>query len=369
MNSNHRVERILQATDFGRTVFEKTFEVQIPDGGKSGLFNPCYEDGNGSVSVFRTDSGRWMYKDHGNEEYRGDCFDFYAALNGFDIRNEFAQLLRAMEMDFGIVDIDWGPAEAAPLPPSTIKRSVFRERKEQTKFIDKHFIGFRRNAPDIFTNWVRDLVGEAGFEWWSNSSLVCSDPRGRDWILFSYLDQDGNIRTCKRVRYTKTYDRRFNHPWTLKRDKDIAPHYIHRLKGIAEYSAVLYGLQWINDSKVVFVVEGEKSVELGRLYLPQYNWVATGGANNLREIVLRDIGHLPIVLVPDTNKLGPWREFASQWDGTQPDGCEWTYNIQCWDDWHLRTNDDIKDGEDIADLMQCYHHLEFSRVMGLNLKI
>lgn len=126
MISNHRVEQILQGTDFGRTVFEKTFEVQIPDEGKSRLSNPCYKGGNGSISVFRADSGRWIYKDHGNNEYRGDCFDFYAALNGFDIRNEFAQLLSAMEMDFGIIDIDWSEnIQNQPLRPYKLMQGQF----------------------------------------------------------------------------------------------------------------------------------------------------------------------------------------------------------------------------------------------------
>ena len=363
IGDNDRVARILAATNGGRSIYAKILEQPIPDEGRHHLKNPAYPDTKGSLSVYFKD-GRWRHFDHGNEAFSGDCFNFYAQRCDLDIHSQFAQVLDGIEVDYFIDTDQDSSKQSLPPPPKQQIGPRFNERPVQSDYINPLWLAGRQNHPDDFSSWMHDLFEGRTFAYWSQSSTVCSDPLGPNYVLFSYLDLEGNLRSMKRVKYATASDPRFIRTTTLKRDKDVEPRYIHKEHGIDKYSAVLYGLNWLRRDCVTYVVESEKTAELGKVYLPRYNWVASGGANNLREPVLRDIGHLPIVLVPDTNKLRLWSDFAQKWDGLQPPGYEWTYNIQCWDDWHTTTSVGINKGEDIGDLMQCFHHLDFARALG-----
>ena len=367
MNSSRdRVAHILSATDDGRSVYEQLLEVTIEGRGKDHLKNPAYDDSNGSLSVYLGDSGRWLHHDHGNSDYKGDCFDFYAQRYDFDIRSQFAQMLTAMEQEFNVVDIDWATGTTTPVH-TTKSRRKYVERRKQTEFIDLNFIARRRNEPDVFTSWFHGLLDAPTFARWSQGSTVCSDPRGPQFVLFSYVDLDGCIRGCKRVMYVQGSEDRFHHGTTYNRHKNVDPMWVNKQHGIEKWSQVLYNLQRIDRSKPVYVVESEKTAEIGTVWCPKNNWVATGGSEMLREPALRDIGDLPIILVPDTNKLSSWTQFAQDLDGQQPDGVSWTYNIQCWADWHVDFPHliDPKKGEDIGDLMQCFAPSEFVKASGL----
>lgn len=365
IRDNDRVARILAVTNNGLDIYAQLLQRSIPDGGLHHIKNPAYEDTKGSLSVyFKGDRPR--HCDHGNEAFSGDCFDFYAQCCGYDIRSQFPQVLDGIEVDY-CIDIDeYGNKQPLPPPPKQAAKPRFDDRPVQSEYINPLWLASRRNHPDAFSCWMHELFEGRAFAYWSQSSTVCADPRGINHILFSYHDLGGNVRTMKRVKYATTADPRFIRTTTLTRDKAVDPHYLHKHHGIDKWSAVLYGLNWLRRDCVTCVVESEKTAELGKVYLPRYNWLATGGANHLREPLLRDIGHLPIVLVPDTNKLKLWSDFARKWDGLQPPGYGWTYNIQCWDDWHTTTSVVLSedDGEDIGDLMQCFHHLEFARALG-----
>lgn len=61
------------------------------------LKNPFYNDRNASLYIYKDEKGRWRYKDHGDINFQGDCFDFYAHVYSTNVKDGFSGLLIVMK--------------------------------------------------------------------------------------------------------------------------------------------------------------------------------------------------------------------------------------------------------------------------------
>ena len=79
-------QTVLSLTNGGLNVFRHYFGNGISTRRK--FRNPFYEDTHPSCSLyFDSQRGIYKYKDFGNEDYSGDCFDLVATLHNLSCRN------------------------------------------------------------------------------------------------------------------------------------------------------------------------------------------------------------------------------------------------------------------------------------------
>lgn len=79
-------ETILSRTDGGLDVFRYYLGSKLCVGRK--FRNPFYQDTHASCSLYYDRrAGVYKYRDFGNEDYAGDCFDLVAKMHNLSCRN------------------------------------------------------------------------------------------------------------------------------------------------------------------------------------------------------------------------------------------------------------------------------------------
>ncbi|MFL9837199.1 DUF3987 domain-containing protein [Flavobacterium sp. ST-75] len=99
MNADLKTE-LLERSNNGLDFFKIYFGDQLRWATKKrskNLKNPFYRDKNGSLSIYEDDSGRWRFKDYGDSNFQGDCFNLYALEYSIDINTGFNDLLLKMK--------------------------------------------------------------------------------------------------------------------------------------------------------------------------------------------------------------------------------------------------------------------------------
>ena len=77
--------------------------VQLNSSKNQGLKNPFYEDTNGSMSIFK-EANQYLFKDFGNDTYKGDVFQFAAFHYALDCQTNFHQIMQNMSNDLYLID-------------------------------------------------------------------------------------------------------------------------------------------------------------------------------------------------------------------------------------------------------------------------
>ena len=124
---------LLQATDGGRSIFEHVLNqhgLKMTDKGASHLQNPFYDDSHGGMSITQGDD-RYIFRDFGDHDYKGDAFDFAGHHYQLDPRRQYKELAQR------IVDEVLNSQYVAS--GTTQRKPPKRER--QTLFFDWHDIG------------------------------------------------------------------------------------------------------------------------------------------------------------------------------------------------------------------------------------
>jgi hypothetical protein len=91
---------LLERSDNGLAFFKIYFGSKLHQASPTrfkNLKNPFYDDKNESLSIYQDRTGRWYYKDYGDMNYQGDCFDFYALVYDIDVKQGFKDLLIVMK--------------------------------------------------------------------------------------------------------------------------------------------------------------------------------------------------------------------------------------------------------------------------------
>ena len=126
--------------------------------------------------------------------------------------------------------------------------------------------------------------------------------------VFWQIDITGKVRTGKIMLYDPSTGHRvkepFNHiTWAHKALKQ--PEF--------ELNQCLFGEYLLKDKiKPVALVESEKTAIIASVYLPQFNWLAVGGKQNLNINMMQALKGLNVVFFPDLKGYEKWNTFAKE---------------------------------------------------------
>jgi hypothetical protein len=126
--------------------------------------------------------------------------------------------------------------------------------------------------------------------------------------IFWQIDNQNKVRTGKIIQYAMNGRRR----------KDAVPpvRWVHTTLKINDFSLIqcLFGEHLLRDStKMVAIVESEKTAIIASVYLPNYIWLATGGKQNFSLIErCAELKAKKVVLFPDLKAFEDWRARADE---------------------------------------------------------
>lgn len=101
-------KHILSETNGGLDFFihvlgELEFET---DNRCKNVLNPFYSDSKPSLSIYKpNNSDRWLFKDFGDDSYKGDVFDFAAHEYNLNSQEDFYEILNKIKMDLKIDEL------------------------------------------------------------------------------------------------------------------------------------------------------------------------------------------------------------------------------------------------------------------------
>jgi len=155
-----------------------------------------------------------------------------------------------------------------------------------------------------FAEYIIDLFGKE-----KGSTLLLKYFIGRSKLheakanIFWRIDVSQNVRTGKIMGYN---------PNTGKRNKDVLPTWVHALKDNNKnflfpdfnYEMCFFGEHLLKEfpEKPTAICESEKTAIIASFFMPQFNWLATGGANGCkwREYsVYKVLKNKQVILFPD----------------------------------------------------------------------
>jgi hypothetical protein len=125
--------------------------------------------------------------------------------------------------------------------------------------------------------------------------------------VFWQIDVAGKIRTGKVIRYAADGHRR----------KDVMPPvgWVHTTLKLPDFILIqcLFGKHLLRDAtKIVAIVESEKTALIASVYLPQFLWLACGGSEGLNIDKCRCLKGRDVVLYPDIKQFDKWKEKAKE---------------------------------------------------------
>lgn len=124
--------------------------------------------------------------------------------------------------------------------------------------------------------------------------------------VFWQIDVDGRIRSGKIIQFDPQTGKRVKEPLTLI-------NWVHRVLKIEDYvlKQCLFGEHLLKDStKIIGLVESEKTALIASICLPQFTWLATGGLKNFSEKKFAVLRGRTVILFPDVNGFEIWNKQA-----------------------------------------------------------
>ena len=236
-------------------------------------------------------------------------------------------------------------------------------RKVQTKFAEVALVARTMVVPSTMQRFLH-FISEQGVNevWKAQGCMVGADPKDEWLTYFWYATRDLRFCTAKVVQYKGEWDNKFRRFTAVKRDKQGKHYQLHKSLGL-DYAPILYGLPYIQlDTEVVNIVESEKSAEIMRICHPHSVWLATGGKNNLREEVLRDVSEFCINLWPDRDGINAWSAFADRWNGAKDKDSGNAYRIRVVDWSKSCVQHNLSLTADPSDWMQAAHLWQWDEV-------
>ena len=162
--------------------------------------------------------------------------------------------------------------------------------------------------------------------------------------VFWQIDKEWDTRTGKIMLYDASTGKRVKEPyshitWVHNPDKNL------KEKSYSDFNLrqCFFGEFLINENQEEYaIVESEKTAIMGYLMNPQITWLATGGLQNINEERMLPLKGKKLVFYPDKGSAyKKWCDKLSIFEGD--------YDIKVSN--FLEKNEELKDGEDIADLI------------------
>ena len=160
--------------------------------------------------------------------------------------------------------------------------------------------------------------------------------------IFWQVDSKGRVRTGKLLKYDTSTGKR------IKFEGGSCTNWVHSVLNIDNFNLkqCLFGEHLLNQfpEMTVCIVESEKTAIISSVMLPNYLWLASGGAENLNKEKLRPLRGRNVILFPDASRDGiiyqKWKNRAKQ------------YGFEVSDYLEQYANDEQKaNGVDIADFL------------------
>jgi hypothetical protein len=125
--------------------------------------------------------------------------------------------------------------------------------------------------------------------------------------IFWQIDGCGKIRTGKIIQYGMDG----------RRCKDVMPPvlWVHTVLKISDFSLIqiqcLFGEHLLRDAtKMIAIVESEKTAIIASVYLPTFIWLACGGSEGLNFDKCKCLkGRKVVLLYPDVGMFDKWNSF------------------------------------------------------------
>lgn len=114
---------------------------------------------------------------------------------------------------------------------------------------------------------------------------------------FVYQDRDQRYLNLVRIAYLLIDST------DCKRDKSKMPFSLKAKPG-EKYSLCLFGEHLLVQGKTICLVESEKTAVVASYHYPQFNWLATGGANKLTDEKVKVLSGYQVYYICDADKAG-----------------------------------------------------------------
>ena len=197
----------------------------------------------------------------------------------------------------------WRQSDAwtKPMPtPSVNYIDVTTVKQTLQLYENNYFIQFLKTIFENDTDLLNDVINR----------FSIGTAKGNKTIFWQ-RDTNGNFRTGQIIVYN---------PMTGKRNKDIAPNWVHKAMKLTDFnlSQCFFGeSQLLNDSKPVAVAEAAKTAAIMTAIEPRYTWIATGGATGLTIEKCKALKGKNVILYPDLGKFEEWTTKANDFKKTQ----------------------------------------------------
>lgn len=159
-----------------------------------------------------------------------------------------------------------------------------------------------------FFIFLRNLIGYEDASKLLKYYHVGSSRHWPNATVFWQVDQAGNYRTGKIMRYEPQTGKRIKSP-----GNDF--NFVHKVLNIANFELrqCLFGEHLLRQNDLpVALVESEKTAILARYFFPDHVWLATGGKDSLRADRLTVLHGKVVKLYPDLKEYEYWCRLAEK---------------------------------------------------------
>lgn len=169
-----------------------------------------------------------------------------------------------------------------------------------------------------------------------NYFITGTDLKWKQSTIFWQIDEDEKIRCAKVMLYDPENGKRVKEPYSHI-------NWLHSELGLKDFNIdqCLFGLHLLAEypEKDVAIVESEKTAIIMSIVMPEFIWMATGGAGNLNLNKLKSLKNRKIILYPDKGEFEKWQK-------VEIEGKESNYKISTSN--FLETTE-LSNGMDLAD--------------------
>jgi hypothetical protein len=206
----------------------------------------------------------------------------------------------------------------------------------ELELVEKTVLG---NSPNNFIQFLKTLFSEEKVNEAVRKYLIGNWSSWEGTTVFWQIDQQENVHHGKVMMFNSDTGKRCK-----KEDGSGVFSTVRSLLKLVgfELRQCLFGLHLIDENtKVVALVESEKTAVIMSLFKPEYTWLAAGSKGGFKYEFLKDIKHYQIVAFPDKTEYSDWLNTAVKLNGI---GFKITVN-------DLLENLDYPVGSDLADVL------------------
>ena len=247
--------------------------------------SPFREDKNPSFSFYQsTKTGQYNFKDFATED-GGDAIEFVKLAHGIG----FYEAIKEIAGIYGI-----SRDKNFSINRKEIKKIVPQKPKPTPKTVRVHpreWLSLMANHDSPFHAFAKSLgIPAEHLERWN----IGTDKKGN--TVFGMSNEAGDLVNYKLVHYQAT-GKRSN---KIRNEPEFTSYATSKDKN-SRFEQCLYGLHLLDRLKPVALVESEKTAFLASWLMPEYNWLATGGANSFGDKLKALDGTTGIVLFDADN--------------------------------------------------------------------